>query len=135
MKLAGILKEAFEKAGVPLPEKPKKAATPVLDQRKKKVAQSDANQERKTRPRTARKKAAASQPATSASAQNGKKVTVTANGTCIFRAVCLLHRPPSNFKGMTEHGEYPYRTRSHDDCDLGRPWCANTTAAGFLRKL
>lgn len=85
MKLAGILKEAFEKAGVPLPEKPKKAATPVLDQRKKKVAQSDANQERKTRPRTARKKAAASQPATSASAQNGKKVTVTANGTCITR--------------------------------------------------
>ena len=85
MKLAGILKEAFEKAGVPLPEKPKKMATPVLDQRKKKDAQPDANQERKTRSRTARKKAAARQHATSAPAQSGKKVTVTANGTCITR--------------------------------------------------
>ncbi|HFH2958019.1 hypothetical protein [Pseudomonas aeruginosa] len=85
MKLAGILKEAFEKAGVPLPEKPKKMATPVLDQRKKKDAQPDANQERKTRSRTARKKGKASQPAASAPAQSGKKVTVTANGTCITR--------------------------------------------------
>ncbi|EPJ2923407.1 hypothetical protein [Pseudomonas aeruginosa] len=83
MKLAGILKEAFEKAGVPLPETPKKKAVPVLDQRKKKVTRPDANQERKVRPKTARKKD--SQVAKSAPAQNGKKVTVTANGTCITR--------------------------------------------------
>ncbi|HHM5929683.1 TPA: hypothetical protein ACRNKP_005420 [Pseudomonas aeruginosa] len=85
MKLAGILKEAFEKAGVPLPETPKKKAVPVLDQRKKKVTRPDANQERKARPKTARKKAKASQPAKLAPAQNGKKVTVTASGTCITR--------------------------------------------------
>lgn len=85
MKLAGILKEAFEKAGVPLPETPKKKAVPVLDQRKKKVTRPDANQERKARPKTARKKAKASQPAKLVPAQNGKKVTVTASGTCITR--------------------------------------------------
>lgn len=85
MTLAGIFKEAFEKAGVPLPESPKKKAVPVLDQRKKKVTRPDANKERKARSKSARKKVKANQPAKSAPAQNGKKVTVTANGICITR--------------------------------------------------
>lgn len=84
MKLAGVLKEAFEKAGVPLPETPKKAV-PVMDSRKKKITQTDAQQERKTRPKTTRKKAKTSQSAKSVPAHNGKKVTVTANGTYITR--------------------------------------------------
>ncbi|GLE84246.1 hypothetical protein VNPA120661_45660 [Pseudomonas aeruginosa] len=85
MKLAGILKEAFEKAGVPLPETPKKKAVPVLDQRKKKVTRPDANQERKARPRNKRKEVKDKQAAKPTSALSGKKVTVTANGTCITR--------------------------------------------------
>lgn len=85
MKLAGIFKEAFEKAGVPLPDTPKKKAVPVLDQRKNKVTRPDANKERKAWSKTARKKVKANQPAKSAPAQNGKKVTLTANGTCITR--------------------------------------------------
>jgi len=85
MKLAGILKEAFEKAGVPLPETPKKKAVPVLDQRKKKVFRPDAHQERKARPRNTREKVKDKQAAKPTSALNGKKVTVTANGTCITR--------------------------------------------------
>ncbi|HBN8495846.1 TPA: hypothetical protein ACTL7U_003128 [Pseudomonas aeruginosa] len=95
MKLAGIFKEAFEKAGVPLPETPKKKAVPVLDQRKKKVTRPDANKERKARPKTARKKV--NQPAKSAPEQNGKKVTVTANGICITR----WSSPESVAKGAT----------------------------------
>ncbi|MCY1505459.1 hypothetical protein D9M68_396760 [compost metagenome] len=84
MKLAGILKEAFEKAGVPLPEAPKKKAIPVQDQRKK-ATRPVVSQEGKVRPKPARKKSKAKQAAKPAAAQNGKTVTVTANGTCITR--------------------------------------------------
>lgn len=84
MKLGGILKEAFEKAGVPLPEAPKKAI-PMLDQQKKKAIQQSVSPPGKSRSKAVKKKGKGNRAAKPAAAQNDKNITVTANGTCITR--------------------------------------------------
>ncbi|MBA1241052.1 hypothetical protein G7015_21740 [Pseudomonas kunmingensis] len=84
MKLSGLFKEAYEKAGVPLPEVPKKKKTPVPARQDKKSAQSVVDQN-KTRPEAARKKSKIKQPARPVEQQKSGALTITASGTHITR--------------------------------------------------
>lgn len=84
MKLSGLFKEAFEKAGVPLPEAPKKKVIPMSGWREKKPAQPVVSQDR-ARPKAAGKRAKNKQSAKPVEQQKCKNLTITANGTHITR--------------------------------------------------
>jgi len=84
MKLSGLFKEAFEKAGVPLPEAPKKKTTPRPDRQEKKPARPVVKQDNK-RPKANGKRARNQQSAKPVEQQKCSNLTVTANGTRITR--------------------------------------------------
>ena len=84
MKLSGLFKEAYEKAGVPLPEAPKKKTTPMPGRQEKKPAPSVVDQD-KTRPKAAGKRAKIKQSVKPVEQHKSSSLTVTTNGTHITR--------------------------------------------------
>lgn len=84
MKLSGLFKEAFEKAGVPLPDTPKKKITPRPVRHEKKPARPAVIQDKK-RPKTNGERAQNKQSAKPVEQHKSSHLTITANGTRITR--------------------------------------------------
>lgn len=84
MKLGGLLREAFDKAGVALPEKPRKKARHKSGKGK---SRGDAKlaQQKKPQPQAENVRPTPKQAEVVKSSQPEKTVTVTANGTRITR--------------------------------------------------
>lgn len=84
MKLSGLFKDAYEKAGLPLPEAPKKKINPILRQQEKKPVRPVVTQG-KTRSKAVGNKTKNKQSAKPAEQQKCSNLTITANGTHITR--------------------------------------------------
>jgi hypothetical protein len=84
MKLEGLIREAYEKAGVEPPEKPQTKARPTSGQRKSK-GRSKHQKHKKPRPQAGNVKPGPQKAEAVKSSQPEKTLTVTANGTRITR--------------------------------------------------
>jgi len=84
LKLSRLFKEAYEKAGVPLPEAPKKKITPMPGRQEKKPARPVVDQDKKP-PKAAGKRAKTKQSAKPVEQHKSSSLTITANGTHITR--------------------------------------------------
>jgi len=85
MKLGALFREAFEKAGVALPEKPAKRERVEGEQSKGKKSQTDRKRKKKPRPKAEKAKGLIRQAPKHVTPVEGKKTTVTKSGVTITR--------------------------------------------------